>query len=96
MPTSVRYNDIIRFRHDLKYESLSNGFQVSTRYLTSKFSNQSYLKELGEIIHKEDKTAGEIVFLLNKLGLPEANTLYYLNMLFNKGLLDEEPLLNHF
>ncbi len=90
MPTSVRYNDIIRFRHDLKYESLSNGFQVSTRYLTSKFRNQPYLKELGEIINQGDKTTREIVLLLNKFGVPEANTLYYLNMLFNKGLFDEE------
>ncbi|MEO1432949.1 MAG: radical SAM family RiPP maturation amino acid epimerase [Cyanobacteria bacterium J06633_8] len=93
MPTSVRYNDIIRFRHDLKYESLSDGFKVSTRYLTSKFRNQPYLKELGEIIQEGDKTTREIVFLLNKFGVPEANTLYYLNMLFNKGLFDEEALV---
>ena len=95
MPTSLRYNDIIRFRHDLKYESLSNGFQVSTRYLTSKFRNQPYLKELGEIINQGDKTTREIVILLNQFGVPEANTLYHLNMLFNKGLFDEEAQFHY-
>ncbi|MEM7554362.1 MAG: radical SAM family RiPP maturation amino acid epimerase [Cyanobacteria bacterium P01_A01_bin.84] len=96
MPTTVRYNDVIRFRHDLKYESLSDGFQVSTRYLTSKFRNQPYLKDLGEIIQKGDKTTKEIVLLLNKLGVAKANTLYYLNILFSKGLFDEEAQFNSY
>lgn len=89
MYLSVRANDLIRFRWGLKYESLSDGFQLSTRYLTRKFRHQSYLKELGEIIQQGDKTAEEIVLLFQKFGVPQVNTLYSLNLFFNKGVLDD-------
>lgn len=94
MSLSVRYGDVIRFRRDLKYENLPDGFQLSTKYLTRKFRNQPYLKELGEVIQQGDKTAKEIVLFFESLGVPEINTLYSLNLLFSKGVLDEEPQSN--
>ncbi len=94
MPLNVRYSDVIRFRLNLKYENLADGFQLSTKYLTRKFCNQPYLKELGEVIKEGNKTAKEIVLLFEKFGVPQANTLYSLNILFNQGVLDDEPQLN--
>lgn len=94
MSLSVRYSDVIRFRRDLKYENMPDGFQLSTKYLTRKFRNQPYLKELGEVIQQGDKTAKEIVHLFEKFGVPETNTLYSLNLLFSKGVLDEKPQSN--
>ncbi len=94
MPLNVRYDNLIRFRDDLNYENLSDGFQLSTKYLTHKFRNQPYLKELGEVIQEGNKTVKEIVTLFEKFGVPEVNTLYFLNLFFNKGVLDDEPQLN--
>jgi radical SAM family RiPP maturation amino acid epimerase len=91
MPTTVRPNDIIRFRPDLKYESLPNGFQLSTRYLTRKFCDIPYLKELGELLQKGDRTAAAIALEFETFGVPLANTFYSLNLLLNKGVLDDEP-----
>ncbi|MFS0519414.1 radical SAM family RiPP maturation amino acid epimerase [Nostoc sp. UIC 10607] len=93
MCLTVRYSERIRFRPDLKYESLPDGFQLSTRFLTFKFRNDPCLKELGEIILKGDKTAGEIASLLNIWGVSSDHTLQSLNLMFNKGVLDEEPQL---
>jgi len=94
MPITVRSNGVIKFRTDLKYESLPNGFQLSTKYLTRKFCNTPYLKELGEVIQKGNRTAGVIALELETFGIPRANTLHYLNFLFNKGVLDDESQLN--
>jgi radical SAM family RiPP maturation amino acid epimerase len=94
MSITVRYNDLIRFRTDMKYESLPNGFQLSTKYLTRKFCNTPYLKELGEVIQKGDQTAGAIALELETFGVPRANTLHYLDFLFNKGVLDDESQPN--
>lgn len=94
MHTSVRYSDIIRFRRGVKYERFPDGFQLSTRHLTRKFCKQSYLKELGDIIREGDKTAEEIILLFQKLGVPQVNTFYSLNLFFNKGVLEDEPQLN--
>lgn len=90
MPLTVRESDRIRFRPDLKYESLSNGFQLSTQYLTRTFRNVPYLRELGEIIQEGDKTAGEIASWFKVLGVPPVNTFSSLNRLFSKGVLDDE------
>jgi hypothetical protein len=89
MPITVRDNDVIKFRRDLEYKNLVDGFQLSTRYLTRKFCNQPHLKKLGEFIHRGDKTAKEIVCLFETFGVSQANTLYSLNVLLSKGVLEE-------
>ena len=93
MPLAVRPEDIIRFRCDLNYKSLPQGFQLSTRYKKFKFQNAPYIRELGEIINKKANKAQEIAELLNIFSLPSENTYYYLNQLFERGLLDDEPPL---
>jgi radical SAM family RiPP maturation amino acid epimerase len=93
MPLTVSSKDRLRFRPDLKYESLPDGFQLSTRLKTFKFRHTPYVQQLGEFIRQGDKTAGEIAGLLEVLGLPLANTFRYLNQLFERDLLDDEPQL---
>jgi radical SAM family RiPP maturation amino acid epimerase len=93
MPLTVRSKDRVRFRPDLKYENLPDGFQVSTRFKTFKFRHTPYVQQLGELIHQGDKTAGEIAGCLEVLSMPPANTFRYLNQLFERGLLDDEPQL---
>lgn len=91
MPSTVRLNDLVRFRPDLKYESLPDGFQLSTKLKTFKLHNEPYLKELGEVIHKGDKTAVEISCLFDIRGISSSHTLHNLDLMFKKGILDDEP-----
>ena len=91
MPLTVSKSDRISFRRDLKYESLPDGFQLSTRFLTHKFRNDPYIKQLGEVICKGDKTAEEIALLLNVCGVPSAHVFRSLNLMFKSGVLDDEP-----
>jgi radical SAM family RiPP maturation amino acid epimerase len=93
MPLTVMPNDRISFRRDLKYESLPDGFQVSTRFKTYKFRNAPYVKQLGEVINKEDKTAEEIASLFNIFGVPSVHIFQSLNLMFKNGILDDEPKL---
>lgn len=91
MPLTVRPNDRLSFRRDLHYESLPDGFQVSTKFKTHKFRNDPYLKQLGEAIHKGDKTATEIASLFNICGIPSVYIFQSLNLMFKEGVLDDEP-----
>jgi radical SAM family RiPP maturation amino acid epimerase len=91
MPLTVRPNERLSFRRDFRYESLPDGFQLSTRFKTHKFRNDPYIKQLGEVIHKGDKTAEEIVSLFNICGIPSAYIFQSLNLMFKEGVLDDEP-----
>jgi radical SAM family RiPP maturation amino acid epimerase len=90
MPLTVRPDDRISFRRDLKYENLADGFQVSTRFKTHKFRNNFYMKQLGEVIHKGDKTAEEIASLFNIYGISSISIFQSLNLMFKNGILDDE------
>lgn len=93
MPLTVRPNELINFRRDLKYESLDDGFQLSTRFKTFKFRHESYLKELGEVIHKGGKTAEEIASMFDTRGVSPAHIFHNLNLMLDRGVLDDEPKL---
>lgn len=95
MPLSVRESDRIRFRRDLKYANLVDGFKLSTRFLTLKFRHRPLLKELGEAILKGDKTAEEIANFFESLGVSKADTFYSLNLMFKRGVLDDDPQPNY-
>jgi len=93
MPLTLRSHERVSFRRDLKYESLPDGFQLSTRFHRHKFRNASYMRHLGELIHKGDKTVAEIALLFNvfDIGLDTAHQA--LNLMFQHGVLDDEPKL---
>lgn len=91
MPLAVRPNDLMNFRRDLKYESLNDGFQLSTKFKTFKFCHEPYLRELGEVIHKGDKTAEEIAEMFDTRGVSPAYTFHNFTLLLEKGVLDDEP-----
>ena len=91
MPLSVRESDRIRFRRDLIHENLVDGFKLSTQFLTLKFRHRPLIKELGEVILKSDKTAQEIAILFESLGVSTADTFYSLNLMFKRGVLDDDP-----
>jgi radical SAM family RiPP maturation amino acid epimerase len=94
MPLSLKSSDRVRFRHDLKYEEFEDGFHVSTRFLTLKFRNDSYLKQLGKVILKGDKTVAQITASFNVCGIPSPMILKALNLMFEKGIFDDEITTN--
>ncbi|MEM7595338.1 MAG: radical SAM family RiPP maturation amino acid epimerase, partial [Cyanobacteria bacterium P01_A01_bin.83] len=93
MPLTVRPNQLMSFRPDLNYESLSDGFRLSNRIKTYSFRHEPYIKELGDLIAQGNKTAREIAAILESDGTPLALTFYHLNLIFEKGIVDEEPKL---
>jgi radical SAM family RiPP maturation amino acid epimerase len=88
MPLTLRSSDRLQFRSDLTYEEFEDGFQVSTRFLTLKFRNEPYLKQLGRVILQGDKTLSQITSLFNVLGVTTPTTLAALNLMFEQGILD--------
>lgn len=93
MPVAVIPNALMNFRRDLKYQSLDDGFQLSTKFKTFKFRHEPYLKELGEVIHKGGKTAEEIASMFNTCGVSSSHTYHNFNLMLERGVLDDEPKL---
>ena len=91
MPLTVRPDDLMCFRQDLKYESLPDGFQLTNKVKTFKFVNDPCWRDLGEMIHGGNKTAEQITQLLAARGVLSEQTSYYLNVLFERAVLDSEP-----
>ncbi|UBF30473.1 radical SAM family RiPP maturation amino acid epimerase (plasmid) [Kovacikia minuta CCNUW1] len=93
MPLSVKPSDRLKFRHDLEYASFNEGFQVFNRLKTIKFRHAPYLKELGEAICTGDKTVAEIISMFEADGVLPTQILRSLNLIFERGVLDNEPQL---
>jgi radical SAM family RiPP maturation amino acid epimerase len=90
MPVEIEPDTIIRFRSDLEYQNLEDGFQLSTQVKNFKFTQVPYLKHLGSIIAKNQKTAQEIAMVLASFwGISPKQTYSNLNHLFNNGFLDD-------
>ena len=91
MPLTIRPEQLVAFRPDLNYESLPDGFRLSNRLKTYNFRHEPQIKELGDLISRGDKTAQEIVTIFKSSGVPLALIFHHLNLMFEKGILDEEP-----
>lgn len=94
LPIAISPQQVIRFRSDLNYESLPDGFQVSTKFKTLKFRSGAFASELGAIIHQTDKTAEEIAAVFDVWDIPQEQVFQSLNQLFASGVLDDEPDTN--
>lgn len=92
MPLGVKNSDRLRFRPDLQYESLLDGFQLSTRFFKHKFHSAPHIKQLGETLRQGNKTVKEILRLFNIWGIPREQILKSLNLMFAQGVFDDEPI----
>lgn len=92
MPLGVQDSDRLRFRQDLQYASLPDGFQLSTRIFTHKFRHAPYMQQLGEVLLTGNKTVAEISRLFNVWGVSTAQIHKSLNLMFNQGVFDDEPI----
>jgi radical SAM family RiPP maturation amino acid epimerase len=92
MPVRLRETDTVKFRSDLTYRETEDGFEVSTPFKVHVFRNHPYIKELGEIIHRGDRTASDILSLFQFFSAPKENVLDSLELIFREGLLCEESV----
>lgn len=87
MPAYLTENRIIRFRSDLKFESLDNGFCLKNECSTVRFCGDFH-KLLGEMAAKGSFSTGDIMSALSQ----EADFFSVtraLQLLYEKGLLDD-------
>ena len=91
MSLEVQEKDVIKFRRDLQYETLKDGFQISSRFVSHKIRHKPHLKLLGELIDQGNQTTKEIINFLVTQGVEESQIKRSLNLMFNHGILDDEP-----
>lgn len=90
MPLTVQHHDRLRFRPDLEYTTLPDGFQLSTRFFKHKFRHAAHLQQLGDMLCQGDKTVAEILHLFSAWGTPAEQILKSLNLMFDRGVFDDE------
>jgi radical SAM family RiPP maturation amino acid epimerase len=91
MPVAVQPDEIVRFRRDLRYEEIDEGFRLSTRYHARKYTSDPYVKHIGRLIQMGNKTAEVIASSCLWFGVTRSEVFDFLNMMFRNGVLDEEP-----
>jgi len=93
MPEEIASTDIIAFREDLAFHRKPGAFELRTA--NSRFSLAGFAGagRLGDLIHKGDKTAGEIQTALTRSGADIFVVADAMQTLFDRGLLNEDPKL---
>jgi radical SAM family RiPP maturation amino acid epimerase len=94
MRTAVRAADVARFRPDLTFRPLDDGFEVTAYGGVITFRGRRTMRAVGEAVAAGDRTFGDIVVdLEDREGWPTTETMEFLNDLFDEGLLDEESIV---
>jgi len=93
MSLELKESEIIRFRRDLEYQPLDDGFQISSRFTAHKLRNKPHLKQLGELINQGSYTTEDIIKVFVNQGLEAHKIKQSLSLLFNHGIIDDEPQL---
>lgn len=88
MPLSIPNNQVVKFRTDLQYKPLTNGFELISEYQTQKIENPCYGKALGELAQKGSHTVDEISEAIIKLGATRDEIYTSINIFFKNGLLE--------
>jgi hypothetical protein len=94
---SLRYDETVRFRSDVRYEATSIGFKLHAYGCLRTYGSEDLpatyrMKELGEAIVSGQFTAGQIALdFEDRYGREPENTFIQLNEIFANGDLHEEP-----
>jgi radical SAM family RiPP maturation amino acid epimerase len=92
MQPALRVDSLVRLRPDVRWELDGEDILLRSRWLKITLRQQQRPREIGELITAGDRTAGEIALHLERAhGVDMPETFFFLNNLFKKGLLDEEP-----
>lgn len=91
MPAKLRAGDKLRFRRDLGYRTLPDGFELSTKFLKLNVQNAHYGRKIGDLIQAGAHTLDEIVKSCAATGVMASEIEASIDMLFRNGLMDDEP-----
>ncbi|MEW6357012.1 MAG: radical SAM family RiPP maturation amino acid epimerase [Planctomycetota bacterium] len=91
MPVGFPAGRALKFRPDLKFRELEDGFEVYTQYMTRRFHNHPYLRDLGKLILKGTKTPAEVASILEFYMAPADLVQQAIDLVFENGVLDEGP-----
>lgn len=92
MAERLEGDDVVAFRKDLTYQRNPDGFKVSTPFTAHTIKGENYLAELGDMIARGDQTVGDILGALIAQGGDVFGICGALQDLFDKGLLEDDPL----
>ena len=89
MPLCPPSDKRLRFRPDLEFKALDDGFQVFTKFMTRTFKNDPILKELGKMIRKGTYNLEEIEEMFEWYFLPTGYLADAVQKTFDAGVLVE-------
>jgi radical SAM family RiPP maturation amino acid epimerase len=92
MREDLNGSDVLAFRPDLTYRRLAEGFELEgaggSRYHVRGFEGAGYF---GDLIHKGDKTAADVVDASIRAGLDIFEVTQNMRGLFDNGALNDDP-----
>lgn len=92
MPVELDLERVLRFRRDLRLQGNEEGtHSLTSQWMTHRYPPLTEIPILGELINRGESTAAEIALQLERRSIPQAMTLYALQVMFREGLLREEP-----
>ncbi len=90
MHGTVRSEQILAFREDLKYVPLENGFKLQNAYKAHIFRGESHLKHLGELIDQGRLNTSEIIDRVSHRHMNILGVVQSIQQIFDQGLLEED------
>jgi radical SAM family RiPP maturation amino acid epimerase len=92
MRTNLRLGDVVSLRKDLRVEVEDGEIRLHSRWIRTTFRNHPQPDELATMLDAGVHTAEEIALRREAdAGVPLAETLFFLDDVFMRGLIDEEP-----
>lgn len=92
MKSQLILEEKIRLRWDLKWETTASDIKLISNYLVLTFYHHKNPESLMSMLENGEYTMEEIAVTREEQDdVPMAETFYFLNELFLKGFLDEEP-----
>jgi len=89
MPLRIPSSDPVRFRDDLEYKPVPDGFEVGTRYMTRTFRGGRPMSLLGEMVREGSRTAAQIAAVLECCCVPPSTTSEMFDLLLTSAVLDD-------
>lgn len=96
LPDALTHRDPIAFRPDLSFEETADSIVLTSPFMKTTLHPREGMQPVGRLVAHGDLTAGELAFAAEATdGIPLGDTFQLLDILFQNGLLDEDPAFFH-
>ncbi|MBF4692603.1 radical SAM family RiPP maturation amino acid epimerase [Fusibacter ferrireducens] len=92
MRLQVKSDELLRFRQDLNFTALHDGFHLQTPYRSHKMVGAPHLVKLGQLIFEGNSTASEVIDRLMIENLDVLAIISSIQKLYDQGLLEDPTL----